>query len=315
MQTGWEQTPEKLEAAYCLGCHETSHAEWSRGQHAHAWTDPVFQEAFDHEPRQWCVNCHAPLESQEAAWRAEGARAPELQEGINCAACHVRQGEIISIRVGNCDAGVVRARESFGSAEFCAGCHQFNFPTATNPLRYSDEPMQNTFAEWQAAGSKNECHQCHYAGHELVGGKNTDRMPNAFYDFSAERDEGATIRLAFRIADRGHILPTGDLYRSIALEAAYDPGFQRVYYRRRWARYYQAGRRNETAPEALIWNRDLKRNSGIRPEQDRITLTIDAPAGPVYIRLIRRFHDQSLGGRSRLPLAKRSATIWSTVVY
>ncbi len=313
--TGFESTPEKLSASYCLECHRETHGEWERGMHARAWSNAVFQEAFAQERREWCVNCHAPLAAQNAAWHAEGSRAAILHEGINCVACHVREGHILTRREGACDGGPVRIHADFGEADFCAGCHQFNFPVAFQPIRYSDAPMQNTYAEWRDSGSKYEGYQCHYAGHERGGSTNSARMSDTFYDFSVERLSPAVAHIAFHAVERGHLLPTGDLYRSVAVEAAYDPDFVEIYYRRRWARFFTSGQRGQDAPAGMHWNRRLSRNSGLRPETKLISLTIDAPRSPVYVRLVRNLHDQDLGGLSRLRKSERMTVLWSTAIY
>ena len=85
--TGWEDTPWRLESQECARCHAATHEAWSESMHARAWTDPLFQASYVREPLAWCRNCHAPLSAQESG-------AVPREQGISCAACHVRAGEI-----------------------------------------------------------------------------------------------------------------------------------------------------------------------------------------------------------------------------
>jgi Cytochrome c554 and c-prime len=81
--------------------------------HSQAWTDPYFQAdwAFDRS-QQICKNCHIPLDRQqehtilgfrdEDKWDPIQAANPDFdpglqQEGVTCAACHLREGSIVGV--------------------------------------------------------------------------------------------------------------------------------------------------------------------------------------------------------------------------
>ncbi|MCB1320983.1 MAG: hypothetical protein KDK34_12060, partial [Leptospiraceae bacterium] len=210
------ELPENIEsysAEDCRACHPEDYEDWNDSMHARAFVDPIFQSAFRKEPAIWCVNCHAPLSQQAftqtsgpyVVLEAEALEANDMQlnsasrriqlrnEGINCAACHVRNGKILSSRPEygpledmTPDGTVAVSKEGpaphptvyeprLSTAEFCAGCHQFNFPfdDPAAIVHYGDEPMQNVYAEWsQHAGLKGiSCQACHMSRdhHRLYG--------------------------------------------------------------------------------------------------------------------------------------------------
>ncbi len=102
---------QSLSANGCAGCHREFYEEWSTSIHSQAWTDPYFQVdwAFDGKP-QVCKNCHIPLDRQQEykvvgfsdkdKWQPilepNPAFDAQLQhEGVTCAACHLRNGNIL----------------------------------------------------------------------------------------------------------------------------------------------------------------------------------------------------------------------------
>lgn len=320
--TGWEDEPEKLSAAYCAECHRDTHNQWQTGLHARAWVDPAFVEAARIEPREWCVHCHAPLQTQLAQHRREktGAPAPAtvrmnprhaslLDEGINCAGCHVRNAKILATEVsGNAPHESVKT-PYLKTSEFCAECHQFNFPLFRGEqVKYTSEPMQDTYAELKRSGYKRTCQTCHYEEHRLMGPHDRAWLRQHFSEFEAELSPGL-ISVRFDVDSfRGHNLPTGDLFKSLAFQAARDPGFQIVFFQKKWARVYGAGPLNA----GTFWNRSLLANTGLRPEETRVNITFDSPPdGPVYLRLIYFTHDEHLGGKSDLTVAERQTVLWT----
>jgi len=309
--TGWEDDPAALSARSCRNCHAENHAEWSAGQHARAWSDPVFQAGFAAEERLWCVHCHAPLAAQKKLYLANQNDAPLLQEGINCAACHVREGRILSVQSNETAPHPVDGAPRLGTAEFCADCHQFNFPRFRpghpGAPAYTETPMQNTHHEWLASNSERECRFCHYDGHRLRGPHDREWMQALFGPIEAELASDADGLLSLRIKlhpGRAHRFPSGDLFHALVLEVARDSKFQTIWFQKRFARQYGAG----AAPglPGAVWNRHLLEDSSLPPDADAINATLDVPReGPLYARLVYRFHDPALGGPSPLPAEQR----------
>lgn len=310
VDTGLPDDSPLLSARACIDCHRETHAEWSAGMHAQSFTDPLYRAGFAGEPRMWCVHCHSPLKQQktivQANLRGESVSAALAEEGINCAGCHIRNGGLVGAREMDCEAGRVKAQAGFGSAQFCAECHQFNFPAHhREEITYTDRPMQNTYAEWQASGTKAECGGCHYEGHRLIGPHTPGELAKRFDPIALELD-GELLHVRIEVQERGHVFPSGDLFHSLAFELARDAAFRERVFVHKWARFFGMG----PVSGPLFWNRRLVRNSGIRPEESALTLTTDAPAGPLYARLIYYFHDEDLGGRSAAPRERQSSVIY-----
>ncbi|MBI5625950.1 MAG: hypothetical protein HY935_01930 [Nitrosomonadales bacterium] len=117
-----------------------------------------------------CTRCHAPLAEQEASLikQLRGKKHTDAlhEQGLVCAACHVRK----NVRYGPPPAqtsaggklphnGFVSA-PAFGDGRFCATCHQFD----KDGYALNGKPLENTYAEWQAspyAKQGKQCQSCH----------------------------------------------------------------------------------------------------------------------------------------------------------
>lgn len=238
-----------LDARGCASCHAAIVDEWSRSRHAVAWTNSIFQTEFSARPQAWCVNCHAPLATQQA-----DLSGPRAAQGVDCAACHVRAGKLVAKarRAGSPHETI--AEPSFGSPAFCADCHQFTFPVLSpddgSALRMTAHPMQDTVASFRAgpyARERDGCLTCHGSrhGHAFPGAHDRGMLESAL-DVAWCRDPGGgaagapgedarAIRVAVRNAAAGHAVPTGDihrhaylrLWRSSAPEALFQAFFGR----------------------------------------------------------------------------------------
>ncbi len=214
-----------LDAAGCATCHATIAAEWRTSRHALAWTNGLFQREYRQHPEPWCVNCHAPLTTQQAELRAMPAAHPHADQGVDCATCHVRGGALISTRrrPGSPHATVVDP--TFGSPAFCADCHQFTFPVlddAGQVTAMTAHPMQTTVASFAAGpyAAKGDCMQCHGSktNHGWAGGHDPG-MVGAALEVAWCRAPAGTARLTITNAAAGHSVPTGDVGRHMVLRA------------------------------------------------------------------------------------------------
>jgi hypothetical protein len=230
-----------LSAASCQGCHPEEAREWKQSLHRQAWSQPLFQQAYALEPMAECRNCHQPL----TAGQPESAAVVALRtEGVNCATCHVRDGAILSPhRSGRAPHRVVSA-PVMSAAAFCGGCHQFPFPEradgvdgSVTRVHHTREPMQDTLGEWQHAAKTGltgeSCQGCHMPwvtradgrrrrSHRFPGGYDATLLRSAVQirDVQARRvDGGVVLGLTLEAHGVGHAVPTGDLYRSLLVEA------------------------------------------------------------------------------------------------
>jgi len=216
-----------LDARGCASCHAAIVDEWARSRHALAWTNATFQSEFSLQPQAWCVNCHAPLTTQQA-----DLRGPRAAQGVDCATCHVRAGRLVARtrRAGSPHETI--GDPSFGSPAFCADCHQFTFPVLSPDdgaaLRMTPHPMQDTVASFQAgpyARERDGCLTCHGSrhGHAFAGAHDGPMLESAL-DVAWCREPRAdaasddqALRVTVRNAAAGHTVPTGDIHRHMYL--------------------------------------------------------------------------------------------------
>jgi len=209
-----------LRPAACAGCHPAEHAEWAQSRHAAAWTNGIFQREYKDVPRRWCVHCHAPLTPQveEVAAGVDGGAAAE---GVTCAACHVRDGQLVARRRGPTSPHRTIVRPDFGSAAFCADCHQFPFPRLDDrgdAVGLTPHPMQDTVGQfWRGpfGTASHGCLDCHGSpsGHAFRGGHDPGMLAGALRHQVCRDADSLVVEL--RNAGAGHRVPTGDVHRHL----------------------------------------------------------------------------------------------------
>lgn len=234
-------------ARACAACHPQEAREWRSSGHATAWTNDRMLAGFVVEPLEFCVNCHAPRPDQRAevlanlGWYTslapgsptspggvERAPEPRAADGIDCAACHWRGGEVLAAEVSGVAAHRVTADPAFASGDLCLGCHEFPVPLTLDGVTTATAvPMQSTGSEWRAwvaAGGAQGCVDCHMPGgaHTFPGAR--DR---AFLGASVVVEEGGG-RLRLEARGVGHAVPTGDVFRRLTVEVAAAGGPWRV---------------------------------------------------------------------------------------
>lgn len=212
-------------ARACAACHRQVHEEWTGSRHGQAWTNAIFQREFKQQPLDWCVHCHAPLAEQLAEVHAGGG--PLANEGVTCVACHVRDGKMLARERHDASPHDTVPDASFGGPQFCAGCHQFNFPLVADEgtsrahvVGYSQHPMQDTVAQHdRGPRASTECLACHGtdASHRFPGGHDEQMRARAVAIEACRTPGTLTLTLANRGA--GHHVPTGDLHRHLVLRA------------------------------------------------------------------------------------------------
>lgn len=167
-----------LSAKKCAACHQSIYDEWSTTIHSQAWTDPYYQVDWVFDGRQQiCNNCHIPLDRQQEhlvvgfedreKWRPilkpNPDFDPQLQhEGVTCAACHFRDGEILGVSGG--EGAPHPVRKVADSNEMCRRCHVVGGDRWDTFYRL---PPCGTIVEIQstqpgaASGTAPGCVQCH----------------------------------------------------------------------------------------------------------------------------------------------------------
>jgi hypothetical protein len=251
---------ESLHAEECGACHPDFYAEWRTSIHSQAWTDPYFQADWTFEDsQQICRNCHTPLDRQQPQrvtdyrdkekWDPVLVPNPAFDEtlqhqGVTCAACHLRDGEIVGV-LGDTDAP--HPVEVIADPnQVCLRCHVVEGDRWDTFFRF---PPCGTVAEIkQTAGVSGEvtvpdvnslaCVQCHMpsAQRSLVevgsirmvrqhlwrGGHDPEMVKKAFEAVLTPvvSDDATDQRFKFTITNTGaaHYLPTGTPDRHLVIE-------------------------------------------------------------------------------------------------
>lgn len=198
--------PDNLaDASGCGVCHRAQYRAWRDSLHAHAWSPGVRAQwpALDGAARQDCLRCHAP---RLAAADSERDHASS-HGGVDCAACHVRDGRWYGPRTVTAPHGRVQAHTLFRRAEFCSACHQFG----EEGMALNGKPLENTFNEWRGsrhAAAGRTCQSCHMPqGRHAFKGIHDAAMTRATLRVQARRTRTG-VRVTATNVGAGHALPT-----------------------------------------------------------------------------------------------------------
>lgn len=226
---------------WCGTCHKQAYSEWKSSMHFVAGTNANFQaQCLDPGGgrQQWCFNCHAPTNPgtkllplhEPHELEQLFAQPPQwLAQGVGCLSCHVRDGQVLVEKVTDTAiaAHPVRQSPELGTAEFCAGCHQFNFKDVNLP-DYLHGPFQQAsleeFLDFRLAdGFETRCHDCHMPGgkHVMPGGYDNKMLNRALkLELAADWDRGRKqVEVSVNVSARrvGHKVPGGEHFRSVTL--------------------------------------------------------------------------------------------------
>jgi len=246
-----------LSAEVCGACHPEIQAEWQLSTHALAWVDAQFQAEITKSGNRWlCLNCHTPLRVQQDYWavglQGEDVESPVLveapsydpalrEQGITCAACHVRDGVVHGPGLPDSTSPhPVAADEDFQGDGICTRCHQA-------VAMYPGKQFICTFdtgKEWAAgpyAAEGRGCKDCHMPRVDrpaAVGGPVRSVARHWWRGAGIPKLAGVqppleanppgldveatwgTEALSLRLtnARAGHLLPTGDPERRVRVE-------------------------------------------------------------------------------------------------
>jgi hypothetical protein len=238
---------QNLTAQGCNACHGEIHDDWASSAHAHAGRDPVYQEAIARAGNTpACTSCHYPLTNQHetvaAGYKDGDLTRPDLRdnaswdaslmsEGVSCAACHVRDGMIVSTRAVTNAPHPVAVSAELSDPAFCATCHQLTWPG-------SEKPFYDTYGEWSASAYRTagiRCQDCHMppkAGlatasrfaaspsHAMTA--DPRRALSVLVDLpsaSVQRGEAYPVKIRIVNTGAGHSVPTGSPYKVYVVEA------------------------------------------------------------------------------------------------
>jgi hypothetical protein len=247
-------------ATVCSQCHQEIYRTWRASQHASAFTDPVFQLAYDRIRRENprftfpCEQCHNPIKFFLAP--GDPRAAIFAQEGVTCDFCHSVESmsEVPGFpryrltpgikfgpypTTGKSKDGVHETRFSqlHITSSFCAGCHEYR--------NEYDVPIISTYSEWEESfyrGESVHCQFCHLPelfdaqfidpdrnkgpiNHEMVGGHSRERLAKAMPIRANLVLHGEEARATIQLKNDtvGHKAPSGIPIHRIRLETTlYD---------------------------------------------------------------------------------------------
>lgn len=244
-----------LSAQTCNACHFQAHDDWSGTAHAAAWNDPLYQEAIERVGGSTaCRSCHLPLTNQHprlaAGYVGGDVARPDLQpnaqwdptlmsEGVTCAACHVRDGKVLSTRPIEHAPHPMAVSAELAESATCATCHQLTWPEA-------DQPFYDTYGEWERSAYAEvgvRCQDCHmppkagvavasrYATQASHGfTTDTARAVSVLVDLEAPeivRGEDTPVVIRVQNTGAGHAFPTGSPFKSYRVVARLVGTFDR----------------------------------------------------------------------------------------
>jgi hypothetical protein len=309
----WEKPV--LTGKECSKCHPEVYKTWSTGNHSKAFSNEIFRTALKLESLRWCLHCHGPLwnEKKVDLKTATEAQKPlgELHEaGVTCVVCHMREGKIHTRGAHEIDQTKIFHRlyrdKKLGASEFCAGCHQFNFPKTTEPVvTYAHStPMQNTVTEYEnVTGGNPPCHSCHIDGKDHSLHPKGELQKTLQYSIkTVKSDELSSVTFSIRLENLGHHFPTGDLFRILSLYV-YDARHKEIF-------------KKDYRKEVRVADRQLVADSTLVPAKGTLvaadTATFITRAQKFTCAIVYRRQGSLENQPKRLPLP---AHVHRTVIY
>jgi hypothetical protein len=163
----------------CGVCHPQQYADWQTSIHSRSMGPGVYGQLLDMDAATAtvCATCHTPLSAQLPELEHRGTYSPNKhfdaalqQQGLVCAACHVRQhqrfgpprrADLPSLPAGTpLPHGGFTESVAFQRSEFCKTCHQFN----PGDFALNGKLIENTYEEWRQspyATDGIQCQTCH----------------------------------------------------------------------------------------------------------------------------------------------------------
>jgi len=250
-------------SAVCGECHQAIHAVWQHSLHANAWTNGIFQAAYQRsvetygkESARACLPCHTPTVRHGQDYDVEN---PITAEGVTCDFCHSisavdleDQADPVRFSVGKTKYGPLRHAQSpaheiidteiHKRSEFCATCHEYRNANGVAVL--------GTYSEWKGssyAKRGKQCQDCHMPLvpgrvvaidvkrqsndlvnlHDISGSHDMDRVREAV-KLELKGYEWVGDRLWIHVlvtnAGSGHCFPTGMPMHRAVLEVTIEEG-------------------------------------------------------------------------------------------
>lgn len=168
----------------CGKCHQAVYDEWKQTLHAGAWVDRIYRMSAGNPPKMECRACHSmePILAREIS--VEYSYRPIFRDynhddGVGCAACHLRADGTVAARRTVPDAPCKPVRDDrITTPEYCGACHN---------------PSHDAYFEWKSSAYAKAgvtCSDCHSRpvlrdgkrvgfSHSFPGGNDPDQVRKA----------------------------------------------------------------------------------------------------------------------------------------
>lgn len=292
----------------CGRCHEDIYNSWKNSLHAFSLTDPIFDAAYmkalkdgGEKAKHLCLRCHAPMTMANQDFDLEEG---VTREGVSCDFCHTVVDVDLDnpqtpyvVSLGPVKRSVLRRAASpvhdvafselHGTAEFCAGCHNYTTPGGA--------AVMSTYDEWRSgpyAAEGKPCQSCHMVvgtgsvvSKQILKSESEMHLHDLIHD--SDQLRGALVAEIVR-ADRsqdevnvhvrvsnvrsGHKVPTGMPSREIVLTVAAESDGRVSSQERRYRKVIadENGTVRSEDWEALLYGVTVVSDNRIAPREERI---------------------------------------------
>jgi mono/diheme cytochrome c family protein len=217
-----------LSSQQCARCHAKQAREWQGSLHAHASSPGIYAQIIHPtaDAPTWgdvesCQRCHAPLAEQLPVLRGTTDKNPAFDaalrdEGITCAACHVRNWTRrgpprVAPSLIELDSYPLITLELYERSDFCMPCHQLPARIAV-----AGRPLLDTYREWLDGPYMKrgiQCQHCHMPNREHTWkGVHDPATFRQGFSISASaragKDGTVAATASLRNVGAGHYLPT-----------------------------------------------------------------------------------------------------------
>ena len=323
---------QRIDSTVCAACHVDIYESWKGSVHANSYLDPVFQAGLaqaiadkGYEVADTCITCHSP-----ATRLLDKNGESQTIEGVNCQFCHIIRGvEVGAFPPFDLDRSLTmhgpyhdaksEVHETaysplMGTAEYCAGCHEFTGPSGATVL--------STFAEYESGTypELTECQGCHmplvpgfsvtpevkspdrgsfFNSHWIPGGRDINQLRRAVELEIVDVTSGpntVAVQVAMQNLAAGHYLPTGMPSRRMILEVSTEWEDQRH------ARSFVFGRRVLDAdgmlirslPSMILDGVQVVGDTRLRPRQQRtFDFSLPSPSDQAVTLVVRLSYESS----------------------
>ncbi len=295
-------------AQVCGRCHTDIYESWKRSLHAFSLTDPIFDAAYmmalkeaGDDAKSLCLRCHAPMTMTNRDYElVQGV----TREGVSCDFCHTVSGLAPAgadvpylfdvgpikrsiLRKAASPAHDVAFSELHGTAEFCAGCHNYVAPGGAAIMSTYDEWREGPYAE-----EGKPCQTCHMVlgegrvvSEEVKASQADMHLHDLIHDSNQLRDAmsveiiGATrtgddVDVRVRVANvgSGHKVPTGMPSREVVLTVTAEVDGLTTEQERRYRKVIADADGNiiDTDWEAILYGAKVVSDNRVAPRGEQV---------------------------------------------